>query len=531
MKTGALSPSPTSSKATQARVQASKTHGVPIAATQTQSPATNAPVLELPSVAAPQDAQWSAWIAALAPRAPQTFLDDADLAARMEALKARGVDVRVIGSSKEGRPIHAGTVGHGPVVISVMAAAHPDEPTGSLTALHLLEQLGTDPRFAALLERITLHIVPCANPDGVARNAPWFSSWQKSGGAPPDLLTYFRHVARDLPADDVEFGFPETRGPHADGDARPENRALASWLDGIGRVDHHASLHSMFLGGGALFLVTADELQAHAAQLRFLLGEADAVALPLHDKDRMGQKGFFRLGAGLQTAPTAEAMREFFAGTKTAENFKLNSMQYAQKHTAAPLALVSEIPLVYDARISSMKPAGHTRAQEEERFADGLLQMVARVRDVVDGLRAHSEDPHVAAAVLDLDKRLASAETAAGAQKKDLARYGDAPATEGNVVENDLNLLRREATLLATLSRHLGATKGSTVGQKAHAEPVLERLAELVEEIQARFRLRFPPVEVQMRLQIAAVLAGALGEAPPPPPKAGFFRPKTTPNG
>lgn len=429
-------------------------------------------------------AGWGAWVAALAPRGPVHFLEPHDVEAAMLSLQERGVDVSQIGSSREGRAIYAGKVGHGPIVLSVMAAAHPDEPTGTLTALHLLERLGTDKRFAPLLDKITLHVVPQANPDGAARNAPWFSSWKSEA---PDLAAYFRHVARDLPKDDVEFGFADTP-PAA---VRPENAALGAWLAGIGAIDHHASLHSMFLGGGALFLVTSADLQPHKGTLRFLLGEADAVGMPLHDKDRMGQKGFFRIGPGLQTAPTAEAMRAFFAGQPSAQSFLLNSMQSVAKNNACPFSLVSEIPLVYDPRISSMAPTGTSRVEAETKLADGLLEMADRVGALAEGLPG-------------IQERLTSMRNAAIAQKSDLARWGDAPATEGVLVENDLNLLRREATFLAAIDSERPGTAA-------------DALAAIIDQIRDGFDLRFPPIEVQMRLQIASVLAGALGTPAPAP--------------
>jgi hypothetical protein len=462
-----------------------------------------APSLTATGPAVAHAASWSSWIAALAPKGPLAFLTPAQVESAMLKLRDRGVDVVTIGKSQEGRAMYAGTVGHGPTVITVMAAAHPDEPTGTLTGLHLLEKLGLDKRFAPLLDRMTLHVVPCANPDGAARNAGWFSSWTST----PDLRAYFMHVARDLPAADVEFGFPESKTDTA----RPEDAALAGWLDDVGHSDHHASLHSMFLGGGALFLVTAQDLEPRKGTLRFLLGEADATAMPLHDKDRMGQKGFFRIGPGLQTAPTAQAMRAFFANSSstTAQAFKLNSMQYAAKNLSCPFALVSEIPLVYDPRISSMKPAGVSRASEEQRFANALLQMADRVQSVVDTTAAHDVSDAAKRGLDDVRARLTSVRNAAHAQLADLARYGTQEATEGILVENDLNLVRREATLLAGLARHLDGTPD--------AAPVLAQLDDLVTALRTRFTLRFPPIEVQMRLQIASVLAGALGQAAPTP--------------
>ncbi len=441
-------------------------------------------------------ASWSRWVDVLAPRGPLALLEPHDVDAEVARLQARGVAMQVIGQSQQGRPIHAAVVGHGPVHLTVMAAAHADEPVGTLTCLQLIERLALDPSCAALASCVTLHVVPCANPDGAVKNAPWLSSW----GTPRALEAYFTHVSRDLAAADVEFGFPTA--PH--GNARVENQALAHFFDAArdaavgdaqAGIAGHTSLHSMFLGGGALFLVTADGVREpnnpHSEKLRFLLDESARAGLALHDKDRMGQKGFFRIGAGLQTAPTAEAMSAFFGGG----GFALNSMQYVAKHGACPFAIVSEIPLVYDARISSNAPAGISRAAEEERFARALLTMAQGVRTLAASAKIADGT---------LGNRLAAIESTASASLNDLSRYGDMPATEGNIVENDLNLLRREATLLAAI---------------ADGNPAIaQRFSAVVEAITTGFALKFPSLEVQVRLQIAAVLASVQGSVFAPLP-------------
>lgn len=94
------------------------------------------------------------------------------------------VDVQRIGTSLQGRPIHLATVGDGPFEVWIVARQHGDEPTGGEAALLTIEALA-HPDAAVpddapqavhdlhrhreeLLDRLTLHVVPVANPDGAA---------------------------------------------------------------------------------------------------------------------------------------------------------------------------------------------------------------------------------------------------------------------------------------------------------------------------------------------------------------------------
>jgi hypothetical protein len=457
------------------------------------------------------------------------------IAAKVLRLEKAGVAVETIGASRAGRPIHAMTVGHGPVRIAAMSGAHPDEPVGALTVLALAEAIHTDPRLAGLASQVTLHLVPCANPDGAAKNAAWFDTWSAGGPLAPRLRAYFEHVARDTPADDVEFGFPTPTKAGglgaADAGARPENRALAGWLERLGSLDHYVSLHSMFLGGGALFLVTTDDLAREQPKLDFVLERAASMGMGLHDKDRAGQKGFARIGPGLQTAPTQAAMKAFFeaaakAGDASAQAqadaFKLNSMQVAQLQNDAPLALVSEIPLVYDPRIASMEPTQVLRRDEERRFAEGLIAvfgrvgtLVAEARAALGGATARAEGG--ATQALDaIDARLATGRSAALAQTQDLARWGEMRATVGNVLEDDLNLMRREATLLAQVLAALEPARVGSPAAEAVGAQASARLDALLEDITARFALEAPTLDTQARLQMAAVLAPVFSSSSEP---------------
>lgn len=457
-----------------------------------------------PNLSAPSAIQY--YLDALAPRQGDIrLLTPEDVDRECEALSSRGVEVQEIGRSRAGRPIHSLKVGEGPIQIVAIAGAHPDEPVGTSTCLHFARTLATDPRLRSLREKITVRFVPQCNPDGSASNARWFPKW--STGA--DLKEYLLYVQRDLPQDDVEFGFPEI----ATGRARPENQAMARWFDGIGKIDHYVSLHSMFLGGGALFLVTARDMDAVAPKLRFLLEQAGVQGLPLHDKDRAGQKGFHRICAGIQTAPTAEAMREFFsAGNagKVAEHFLLNSMQYVQRNNDCPLAFVSEIPLACDPRLSSMVELPYSRADEELRLADGLSKNLDEIAELLVELEGLALAPEKIERVKDLARRITSGRAAVDALRGDLARYGDTRATEGNALETAINVHRRKATYLALVHSILDG-EASTEADRLRTE-VDRKFDDVVADIGEVAQFRFPSLDVQARLQMASLLGALIGE-------------------
>ncbi len=69
-------------------------------------------------------------------------------------------------------------------------------------------------------------IVPHANPDGEERNRGAFEEASFEGARGYEPCRYLTHVVRELPGDDMEFGFPRDA---SDAGARPENRAIADW--------------------------------------------------------------------------------------------------------------------------------------------------------------------------------------------------------------------------------------------------------------------------------------------------------------
>lgn len=247
-----------------------------------------------------------------------------------------------IGASREGRPVRGLRRGRGPLRVSLLAGCHADEPVGPRLLRHVCGWLGSLAADDPALEAAEWWVVPHANPDGEARNR----SWQPASAEAYDLGEYLADAVRELPGDDVEFGFP--RGPE-DAAARPENRAVHRWWrTARGPFHLHASLHGMAFGAGPWFLLEP-AWRDRSARLRDRCRErARALGYELHDVERLGEKGFLRLEPGFCTRPDSRAMRAHFLAAgdpDTAGRFRPSSMEAVRALGGDPLTVVSETPL------------------------------------------------------------------------------------------------------------------------------------------------------------------------------------------
>ena len=132
---------------------------------------------------------------------------------------------KVIGHSREGRPIRMVQIGKGDRTVLLFSGGHPDEPAGGVALLHLLELLkhGSDRGWKWL-------IIPCINPDGVKKNEGWY----------PPNFTSLKFWVESYKDQDVEYGFPPASSAQP---TCPEIRALMRIIDKW-KPDLTVSLHS-----------------------------------------------------------------------------------------------------------------------------------------------------------------------------------------------------------------------------------------------------------------------------------------------
>lgn len=203
---------------------------------------------------------------------PLTSIPTVDeLNAGLERLRAEHPDHisrERIGTSRLGEPIWLYRIGSGQRSALIVGGVHPNEPIGSLTILHLVEQLAADPELRVGHDT-TWSIVPCADPDGMRLNEKWFAD-------PSDRALYAREFYRPAPNEQVEWTFPFAYKDAYFDAMMPETVALARAID-LAAPDLYVPLHNSE-GGGAYFY-----LSRSAPELYPLLHEITAsCSVPLH---------------------------------------------------------------------------------------------------------------------------------------------------------------------------------------------------------------------------------------------------------
>ncbi len=289
---------------------------------------------------------------------------------------------RALGRSAEGRPVEGFLLGRGKTRISLIAGCHADEPVGPRLLRHLVSYLSSLAVDDPLLSEREWWIVPHVNPDGEARNR----AWQKGKRHAYDLASYLAYAVRELPGDDVEFCFP--RGPEdlgstpGDLGSRPENQCLYRWWRASSGPFHlHVSLHGMGFGAGPWFLIEPTWAERAEPLRVFLRKRVEAMGYALHDVERRGEKGFFRLERGFATRPDSRHMRDHFLAKgdpDTAARFRPSSMETIRGLGGDPLTLISELPLFLTPRVGEDPGPPDPEAERwKKRVADWRRVMVA----------------------------------------------------------------------------------------------------------------------------------------------------------
>ena len=210
-----------------------------------------------------------------------------------------------------------------------------------------LQSLSSDDPW---LTHFTWWIIPHTNPDGEIKNKLWYTETDEQY----DCLNYFKHVIREPPGDDIEFAFPNNS---RDNDTRPENIAIYNWWMSAPHPFHlHASLHGMAIGAGPWFLIEKEWWPRCRRLQKICTSRVAELGYKLHDVQRHGEKGFFRLDKGFCSHPDSRAMRQYFINQndlEMAEKFRPGSMETIRSFGGDPLTLVSEMPLFIIPSVSS----------------------------------------------------------------------------------------------------------------------------------------------------------------------------------
>lgn len=118
------------------------------------------------------DQLWQSWPEGRFVRAPAPCLHPADLESelqRLAGLYPEDIRLEEAGRSFQGRPIHLMTLGHGPKTVLLWSQMHGNEPSATPALLDIADFLlsrSEEPGPAAILNHLTLLMIPMLNPDG-----------------------------------------------------------------------------------------------------------------------------------------------------------------------------------------------------------------------------------------------------------------------------------------------------------------------------------------------------------------------------
>lgn len=307
-----------------------------------------------------------------------------------------------IGTSREGRSIGACVVGEGPIRVNLVGGCHADEPVGPRLLNRLVRFLGSDDG-RELRRLATWTIIPHVNPDGAVRNEPW----QDPNAVSYDIGSFLAHRLRELPGDDIEFGFPRDA---ADAGARPENLAAFRFWKDHAPFHLHATLHGMSMAAGPWYLLEAtwwDRFQPFAASI---VDHVSDMGYELHDVERFGEKGFHRLAKGFCSRPDSGAMRDHFLGLgdeDMASRFWPSSMETIRSFGGDPLTLVSEMPLFILPGVGvELGPPDPVAVAWKERMDGWALRVAKEGVSGQEAVRAEAEEHGLRSMVVEDQMRL-----------------------------------------------------------------------------------------------------------------------------
>jgi len=335
-----------------------------------------------------------------------------------------------IGRSRQGRSLRAFRFGRGGFRVSLLGGCHADEPVGPRFLRHLAAYLGGLPSTDPLLTGLEWWVLPHINPDGEVANRAWHDEDDETF----DPARYLLHMEREAPGDDVEFCFPRDPGDEA---ARPENRAAREWWRGAeGPFRVHASLHGMALGAGPWFLVEPEWRDRCERLKQICARRTRELGYRLHDVERRGEKGFFRIERGFATRPDSSRMRAHFlerGDAETARLFRPSSMETIRSLGGDTLTLVSEMPLFIAPGIGAEPgppdPVAERWRGRAERWRAELVtaaEETARLADVLVRVREEAREAGLRPMPVSDQMELQWTMVAAGIEQVATAEEGDA---------------------------------------------------------------------------------------------------------
>jgi len=271
-----------------------------------------------------------------------SFFNPDSLDKYVESLPTEIASVKTIGYSINNKPNYSIIIGRGSKDVVVAAGAHADEPTGTVTAVSMIQFLLSE-ETDGIRDEFRFHFIPQLNPDGVERN--W--NWMKY---PFSYKNYVRYNVRESSVLDIEHGIPVGD----DSSVRPEALSFAEYLRSLDPLYMYFSLHSTYLLGGIFFYFLNRNGTINSPILDYLKEVCHEVAIPIMNFD-LGQKqphpGFYLL-------PPAD------------DSLRINTCQFVTSFCNCTHAMVSETPFIVDTMFNNNEETDEKLSEIERQSID-----------------------------------------------------------------------------------------------------------------------------------------------------------------
>lgn len=155
------------------------------------------------------------------------------------------VETFEFGNSKEGEKIIGLKIGKGSKNALVFGLPHPNEPIGTMTIDHLINQLVEDEEFRNSLD-YTWYIIKAWDVDGARKNEGWYKG-------PYNLYNYARNFYRPAGFLQVDWTFPIEYKNLKFNKPIPETKAMMDLIDEI-KPTFIYSLHNAGFGGAYWYI-------------------------------------------------------------------------------------------------------------------------------------------------------------------------------------------------------------------------------------------------------------------------------------
>jgi len=309
----------------------------------------------------------------------KTFLtvDELNESAHQLAKRYPGVvELVLIGSSRQGTPIHAIKIGNGSKTGLMFAMPHPNEPIGSMMLEFFSNRLAEDETLRKSLD-YTWYIVKCIDVDGTRLNEGWLKG-------PFSITNYARHYYRPPSHYQVEWSFPvDYKNLHFN-QPLPETQALMALIEKV-RPDFIFSLHNSGFGGVYAY-VSHDEPAYYpdfykvvsSQDLPLHLGEPEVPYATIYSKAVFEMLGVESSYDFLEKNGAPDPAAIIKSGS--------SSYEYACRFKR-PHYLVCEMPYFYNPSIHDTSPSDMVRRDAVMQGLDYMRQHMAFFQQQMEAIK------------------------------------------------------------------------------------------------------------------------------------------------